>query len=57
MIELRRRTTQAKSWGIPAEILTPEGVRKLVPYLDESVILGGGYFPTVGVVVAARLAR
>src|SRR6201985_1254046 len=42
MTELRRRTTQAKSWGIPAEILTPEGVHKLVPYLDESVILGGG---------------
>src|SRR6201997_4793960 len=54
MIELRRRTTQAKSWGIPAEILTPEGARKLVPYLDESVILGGGYFPTVGVVDSLR---
>ncbi|HJZ07447.1 MAG TPA: FAD-binding oxidoreductase, partial [Trebonia sp.] len=54
MIELRRRTTQAKSWGIPAEILTPEGVRKLVPYLDESVILAGGYFATVGVVDSLR---
>src|SRR5580700_9918848 len=54
MIELRRRATQAKSWGIPAEILTQEGVRKLVPYLDESVILGGGYFPTVGVVDSLR---
>src|SRR5580698_6526871 len=54
LTELRRRPTQAKSWGIPAEILTPEGVRKLVPYLDESVILGGGYFPTVGVVDSLR---
>jgi glycine cleavage system aminomethyltransferase T/glycine/D-amino acid oxidase-like deaminating enzyme len=54
MRELRRRTTQAKSWGIPAEILTPEGVQKLVPYLDPSVILGGGYFPTVGVVDSLR---
>jgi glycine cleavage system aminomethyltransferase T/glycine/D-amino acid oxidase-like deaminating enzyme len=54
MTELRRRCTQAKSWGIPAEILTPEGVRKLVPYLDDSVILGGGYFPTVGVVDSLR---
>src|SRR6476646_9536081 len=41
MTELRRRVTQAKAWGIPAEILTPDGVGKLVPYLDESVILGG----------------
>ncbi len=54
MQELRRRCSQAKSWGIPAEILTPEGVRKLVPYLDDSVILGGAYFPTVGVVDSLR---
>jgi glycine cleavage system aminomethyltransferase T/glycine/D-amino acid oxidase-like deaminating enzyme len=54
MQELRRRCTQAKSWGIPAELLTPEGVRKLAPYLDDSVILGGAYFPTVGVVDSLR---
>jgi glycine cleavage system aminomethyltransferase T/glycine/D-amino acid oxidase-like deaminating enzyme len=54
MIELKRRVTQAKAWGIPAEHLTPEGVAKLVPYLDPSVILGGGYFPTVGVVDSLR---
>ena len=45
MIELRRRCSQAKSWGIPAEILSPGEVNKLVPYLDESVILGGAHFP------------
>src|ERR1700733_13087160 len=54
MQELRRRCSQAKSWGIPAELLTPEGVRKLVPYLDDSVILGGAHFPTVGVVDSLR---
>ncbi|MGH3169498.1 MAG: NAD(P)/FAD-dependent oxidoreductase [Trebonia sp.] len=54
MRELRRRVTQAKAWGIPAEHLTPAGVDKLVPYLDESVILGGAYFPTVGVVDSLR---
>src|SRR5579859_2597365 len=54
MQELRRRVTKAKAWGIPAEHLTPEGVQKLVPYLDPSVILGGGYFPTVGVVDSLR---
>ncbi len=54
MQELKRRVTKAKAWGIPAEHLTPEGVRKLVPYLDPSVILGGGYFPTVGVVDSLR---
>jgi glycine cleavage system aminomethyltransferase T/glycine/D-amino acid oxidase-like deaminating enzyme len=54
MQELRRRITKAKAWGIPAEMLTPEGVQKLVPYLDPAVILGGGYFPTVGVVDSLR---
>jgi glycine cleavage system aminomethyltransferase T/glycine/D-amino acid oxidase-like deaminating enzyme len=54
MTELKRRVTQAKAWGIPAEHLTPEGARKLVPYLDPAVILGGGYFPTVGVVDSLR---
>jgi heterotetrameric sarcosine oxidase gamma subunit len=50
MHELHRRCSQAKAWGIPAEVLSPSEVRKLVPYLDESVILGGAHFPTVGVV-------
>jgi glycine cleavage system aminomethyltransferase T/glycine/D-amino acid oxidase-like deaminating enzyme len=54
MIELRRRCTMAKSWGIPASVITPAEVRKLVPYLDDSVIIGGGYFPTVGVVDSLR---
>jgi glycine cleavage system aminomethyltransferase T/glycine/D-amino acid oxidase-like deaminating enzyme len=54
MRELRRRCTQAKSWGIPAEVITPAEVSKLVPYLDESVILGGAHFPTVGVVDSLR---
>jgi heterotetrameric sarcosine oxidase gamma subunit len=54
MQELRRRCTQAKSWGIPAEVISPAKVRKLVPYLDESVILGGAHFPTVGVVDSLR---
>ena len=54
MTELRRRCSQAKSWGIPAELISPAEVGKLVPYLDESVILGGAYFPTVGVVDSLR---
>jgi heterotetrameric sarcosine oxidase gamma subunit len=54
MTELRRRCTQATAWGIPAALLTPGEVAKLVPYLDESVILGGAHFPTVGVVDSLR---
>src|SRR5947207_8473955 len=54
MIELKRRCSQAKAWGIPAELVTPGEVNKLVPYLDESVVLGGAHFPTVGVVDSLR---
>jgi glycine cleavage system aminomethyltransferase T/glycine/D-amino acid oxidase-like deaminating enzyme len=54
MTELRRRCTQAKAWGIPAGLVTPGEVGKLVPYLEESVILGGAHFPTVGVVDSLR---
>ena len=54
MTELRRRCTAAKAWEIPARLLTPAQVRDLVPYLDDEVILGGAYFPTVGVVDSLR---
>ena len=54
MEELKRRMSSALSWGEPAELLTPAEVRKLVPYLDDSVILGGFYSPTVGVVDSLR---
>ncbi|HUZ39513.1 MAG TPA: FAD-dependent oxidoreductase [Streptosporangiaceae bacterium] len=54
MTELRRRCSAAKAWGIPAQLVSPGEVRKLVPYLDESVILGGAHFPTVGVVDSLR---
>jgi heterotetrameric sarcosine oxidase gamma subunit len=52
--ELRRRATAARAWGIPAAVISPAEVAKLVPYLDESVILGGAHFPTVGVVDSLR---
>ena len=51
MQELTRRVASAKSWGIePVALLTPAEVRELVPYLDESVILGGFHTPGAGVV-------
>jgi heterotetrameric sarcosine oxidase gamma subunit len=54
MTELQRRCTAARAWEIPAELLTPARVRDLVPFLDDSVILGGAHFPTVGVVDSLR---
>jgi glycine cleavage system aminomethyltransferase T/glycine/D-amino acid oxidase-like deaminating enzyme len=55
MQELTRRVASAKSWGIePVALLTPAQVRELVPYIDESVILGGFHTPGAGVVDSLR---
>src|SRR3989475_1228793 len=55
MQELARRMASAKSWGIePVSLVTPDEVKKLVPYIDEKIILGGFYTPGVGVVDSLR---
>ncbi|HYN69248.1 MAG TPA: FAD-dependent oxidoreductase [Candidatus Eisenbacteria bacterium] len=51
MQELTRRMASSRSWGIEGvELLDPAAVKKLVPFIDESVILGGFYSPGVGIV-------
>ena len=50
MEEFRRRMASAKSWGIESRLITPEEIKELVPYVDESILLGGFYSPGVGVV-------
>ena len=51
MQELTRRVTSSKSWGIdPVELLTPAQVKAKVPFIAEDVILGGVFWPGVGVV-------
>jgi glycine cleavage system aminomethyltransferase T/glycine/D-amino acid oxidase-like deaminating enzyme len=52
--ELRRRASAAKAWGFPHELLSPAGVAKLVPYINQDAILAGLYLPTVGVVDSLR---
>ncbi len=55
MQELTRRMASAVSWGIePVSLVTPAEIKRLVPYLDESIILGGFYTPGVGVVDSLR---
>ena len=46
MEELRRRMASAKSWGVDtARLVTPAEIKELVPYIDESILLGGFYMP------------
>src|SRR4051794_6400757 len=55
MEELRRRMASAKSWEVDsARLVTPAEIKELVPYLDESILLGGFYCPTVSVVDSLR---
>ncbi|HEY7132484.1 MAG TPA: FAD-dependent oxidoreductase [Candidatus Limnocylindrales bacterium] len=51
MEELKRRMASALSWGIEGtRLLTPAEVREMVPFIEDSVILGGFYTPGVGIV-------
>ncbi len=52
--ELARRMTSAKAWGIDSWLVSPAEVKELVPFIDESVILGGWYTPSVSVVDSLR---
>jgi glycine cleavage system aminomethyltransferase T/glycine/D-amino acid oxidase-like deaminating enzyme len=56
MEELRRRMASAKSFGVEGcRLVTPAEVKELVPYIEESVILGGFYSEGVGVVDSLRM--
>jgi glycine cleavage system aminomethyltransferase T/glycine/D-amino acid oxidase-like deaminating enzyme len=51
MEELKRRMASSTSWGIEGtSLLTPAEVKAMVPFIDETVILGGFYTPGVGIV-------
>jgi glycine cleavage system aminomethyltransferase T/glycine/D-amino acid oxidase-like deaminating enzyme len=55
MQELRRRISSAKAWSIDdVSLLTPAEVKALVPYIEESAIVGGFYSPSVGIVDSLR---
>jgi glycine cleavage system aminomethyltransferase T/glycine/D-amino acid oxidase-like deaminating enzyme len=53
--ELRRRMASAKSWGVDGcRLVTPAEIKELVPFVDESILLGGFYSPSVAVVDSLR---
>ena len=55
MQELERRMVSAASWGVePVSLVTPAEIKELVPYIDESVVIGGFYSPSVSVVDSLR---
>ena len=48
--EFNRRMTSAKAWGIDARLVTPAEIKELVPFINEEILLGGYYTPSVSVV-------
>src|SRR5256712_13751655 len=52
--ELKRRMASSKAWGIEAELLSPAEVQRLVPYINEQIILGGVSTPGIGTVDSLR---
>jgi glycine cleavage system aminomethyltransferase T/glycine/D-amino acid oxidase-like deaminating enzyme len=48
--ELKRRVASATSWGEPAELLSREQVKELIPFINEKIVLGGFHSPGVTVV-------
>ncbi len=55
--DYRRRMGFIRTWGdFRAELLSPAEIKALVPYLDDSILLGGLYLPSTGVVDAIRAA-
>ncbi len=55
MEELRRRMASAKSWGVDdCRLVSPAEIKELVPFVDESILLGGFYSPSVAVVDSLR---
>jgi glycine cleavage system aminomethyltransferase T/glycine/D-amino acid oxidase-like deaminating enzyme len=45
----------AKSWGVEGcRLVTPAEIKELVPFVDESILLGGFYSPSVAVVDSLR---
>ena len=54
MEELRRRMTSAHAWGVPSELATPRQIKEMVPFINEQILLGGFYTPSVSAVDSLR---
>ncbi|QPZ38766.1 GcvT family protein [Paramicrobacterium chengjingii] len=52
--ELRGRMTSARSWGIEAELLTPDQIGDLVPYCSTDLLISGFHTPTGAIVDPVR---
>ena len=55
--ELHRRIASGGAWGVePLSLISPAEIKRLVPFIDESELLGGFYSPGAGVVDSVQAA-
>jgi glycine cleavage system aminomethyltransferase T/glycine/D-amino acid oxidase-like deaminating enzyme len=54
MQELTRRLASSKAWGIESYLISPAETKRLVPFINERILLGGFYTPGVGTVDSLR---
>src|SRR2546423_11662275 len=54
MEELKRRIASSKAWGIDAELVSPAEIKRLVPFINEKIILGGFSTPRLRTVDSLR---
>jgi heterotetrameric sarcosine oxidase gamma subunit len=52
--ELKRRMASAKSWSIEAELISPAEAKRLVPFINETIILGAFWTEGIGTVDSLR---
>ena len=55
--ELKRRLGFAKSWALPAQLITPDEVRSLIPIIDTSRVHSGYYVPSDGLAKGVRILK
>jgi glycine cleavage system aminomethyltransferase T/glycine/D-amino acid oxidase-like deaminating enzyme len=55
--ELKRRAGLARSWGLPARILTPEEVGSLIPQIDTRQVYSGYHVPSDGLGKGVRILK
>jgi glycine cleavage system T protein len=55
--DLKRKAGFAKSWGLEAELITPEEAKQKIPLLDVGKIYGAYYVPSDGIAKAVRAAE
>ncbi len=54
--ELKRRVMSGKSFGVPCDLLPPEKIKEMVPFVDADLLKGGFYVPIIGIAPAPEAA-